>query len=277
MKAKRNTLGLVATLVLALVGAALVVTYLRGSDSSAEQAGDTETTPVLVVVDTIAAGRTADDIAASADRFLAVRDLPAEQVLGDAMTEVSQLDALSGLLTIVEITPGEQLLQSRFVPPSEISRNLTQIEVPENLLTTTFALEPQRALGGNLRAGATVAVIAAFDADGEEPAVTKVVLDKALVTNVQVESLFTEEQLSNDPLNPSLAPQGRLLVTLGLGAKETEALAYALEYGRVWLAGQPQTAEEADAEPVTREDVLRGTSGDNASAPAAGADEESDD
>ena len=119
-----------------------------------------------------------------------------------------------------------------------------------------MALEPQRALGGNIRAGQTLAVIASFESGVEEAQNTVVILESATVTNVQAEQLFSENQLSSDPLAPSLAPTSRLFVTFGVEVEDLEKLTFATEFGRIWLARQGDAAVIEGSDVQTKETVI---------------------
>lgn len=129
------------------------------------------------------------------------------------------------------------------------------VEVPEEFLTVTFQTSAERAMGGRIRPGDTVAVVVSFTPDlpefgGELARTTDVLLHKALVADVQVEDTFTASTVTAPASSP--VPEGSLsgviasnyFVTLALPASHVERLVYALEYGEIWLAYQPAEAGE---------------------------------
>ncbi len=129
------------------------------------------------------------------------------------------------------------------------------VEFPEEFLTVTFQTSAERALGGRIRPGDTVAVVVSFTPDlpefgGELARTTDVLLHKALVVDVQVEDTFTASTVTAPASSP--VKEGSLsgliasnyFVTLALPASHVERLVYALEYGEIWLAYQPAEAGE---------------------------------
>lgn len=114
------------------------------------------------------------------------------------------------------------------------------VDVPEDLVQISFALDTQRAFSGQLRPGDLVGVYASYDQDGV--ALTDLVLQKILVSAVREEAPLPIDEGAVDRL-PS-APAGRFFVTLALSADDAESLTHVLEFGRVWLALQPDTAGE---------------------------------
>ena len=103
--------------------------------------------------------------------------------------------------------------------------------VPTDLLTTTVSLAPERAVGGVLTPGSTVAITASFQGEGTTfPQQSGVILQKVLVTNVQVADPTTAETKDNavDQNRPGASPQGALLVTLALPPAELRRAVLAL-------------------------------------------------
>ncbi len=150
------------------------------------------------------------------------------------------------------------------------------IDVPPDYLTVVFGVSSERALGGRVRPGDTVAVIVSFADDvisseldpsvadtAEEKAgrTTDVLLHKALVTDVQVEDIVGAVR-TTDGLTVGV-PEGSVsgtnsqvyYVTLALPSTQIERLIYALEYGQIWLANQPSTAGDATNGIVTQENI----------------------
>lgn len=285
----RKILGLVASVVLAVVGAFLVLSYVNNADERA--AAGEEQVAVLVVSDTIDAGERAADLS----RKVATELVPARM---QAEAAVASLDQLAGQVAAVTLLPGEQLLATRFITEEEREETVG-VEVPVGYLQVTVSLSPERAVGGQLVPGDLVAFVASFDPfrlgaieptgaepddlarliiattnsqEGEEgsesstqppsnlqtPNTSHIILHKVLVTAVQVERLPAEtdrEDAAN--VGVELAPTGNLLVTLAATAADVERMVFSAEHGSVWLAEEPERASERGTEIVHRGSIYR--------------------
>lgn len=271
----KRLLGIVAGIVLAGVGTFVLVSYVRSAENRA-LAGE-ERVEVLVVDNTVSSGEAADQI----DDRVSSELVPAKVKAAGAVTD---LDELAGTVAAVDLVPGEQLITDRFVT-EETFAALGAIAVPEGLLEVTVSLAPHRALGGEIIPGDTVAFVASFDPftveDGlgetgstapegsdegtsQDPggtrtsASTHIILNKMLVTNVQVERLpASGEEEDAEASGVGLAPTGNLLVTLAGTAAEVEEIVFTAEHGATWLARQPVEADEADTQIQTRGTIYR--------------------
>lgn len=277
MKNKRSLVGVIAAVLLALVGGLLL---LQSSDEPASEAVEdpVETTPVLVAARDIGPGESASTLSENAYAFVVIESIPADQVRPGALVSTEDLAelALGRNVTARAIPIGIQLTLDDFVVPGQQDTSALP-DVDENVFEITVALEPQRALGGNVRAGQTVALVGSFDPQGDEPSQTVVLLESVQVTNVQTERLFNEAQLSSDPLAPSLAATSRLFVTFGVPVDDLERLTYGIEFGRVWLARQGPAATIDGSEVRDRDNVVVALDGDDAPVDASATDGEDED
>jgi pilus assembly protein CpaB len=238
----RKLTGIAAALVLALVGTLVLVGYVRSAEARALSGEELVT--VLVVTKTIEAGTAADEL---------VGHVKAEQVPSKvrATGAVASLDDIEGKVASVDLLPGEQLMTERFV--SSVTRS--QAGVPSGLLEVTIALDPERALGGNLRTGDTVGVVASFDDAGDGKAASHLMLHKVLVSNVQLAELskVDEDEAAGQG---AVAPSGKLLVTLAVDAPAVERIVFAAEHGRVWLTAEPAEAATTGTSIITKASVF---------------------
>lgn len=243
----RKLTGLAIAGVSALVGTLLLVGYVRSAEARA-LSGE-ELVDVLVVTEAIAAGTPAEEIAGN----VVTEQVPAKVRADGAITD---LDDLDGKVATVDLLPGEQLVVERFA--AEAAR----VGVPDGLLEVTVRLDPERAVGGTIRAGDKVAVFSSFDpfeidasgtgAGGEGPKktpnTTHLILHKVIVTNVQTATPVTqpkdEGDGDGDPF--ALAPTGNLLVTLALDADDAQRVLFTAEHGMLWLSAEPSGAPEPD-------------------------------
>lgn len=260
----RRTLGAIASVVLAALGTLVLVAFVRGAEDRA-MAGEA-LVPVLVVQDRIPAGTPAGELA---DRIRTER-VPAKVRASDAVDDVATLQSR---VAAIDLLPGEQVTGARFVTPDAV--HLGGVRAPQGMLEVTISLEPQRAVGGVIRPGGTVGVLASFEPfeissegpvrlegltvpkDGKSPNSTSLILHKVLVTRVQSDTSFKPD--SGDDGATAAAPNGNLLVTLALDAPSVERVVFAAEHGTVWLAAEPRDAAEAGTQVQTRGSIHQET------------------
>lgn len=250
----RRVLGVVAAVVLATIGTAVLVIFVRGAEDRA-LAGQ-ETVEVLVVKEAVSRETKAEELAA----FVTTERVPAKVRAAGSVTD---LDDLDGQVVAVDLVPGEQLVRTRFATPAQLAEQ-SQIEVPAGLQEVTISIEPHRAVGGQLRPGDLVGFLSSFDfederedeqiAEAENPdyrqqlsETTKTTLHQLLVTKVQVEQLpqpVGSEEEGDEPSGPELAPTGNLLVTLAVDTAQAERIVFTAEHGTVWLTAQNEDTTE---------------------------------
>jgi len=267
----RKWIGVLISLVLAAVGTWVLVQYVNSADERALEG--TETIDVLVVSETIPEGASIQDVSTRVER----QQVP---VTAQAVGSLVDLNGLQGQVTSVALVPGEQVIASRFVTPQQFSET-QEFDIPDELLAVTLSLSPDRALGGELKPGDLVAVVASFgpfdingvepsqvDPDAEEdpaaedlpqtPNTSGIIVHKAIVTNIQVEELPAETTAESAELQGvELAPTGNLLVTIATEAPYIEKIVFTAEWGTVWLAIEGELAADEFDQVQTRNLVYR--------------------
>jgi len=269
---RRRVVGMIVAAVLATLGTLMLVLYVQGAKNDAV-AGE-RVVDVVVVTKTIPMGSTTEQVS---DR-VRVEQVPAKVRADEALTALTQLEDVKGQVTTAELHPGEQLIRSRFGFTGVVKG--VRLAAPAGKLEVTVAVDPERALGGTIAAGNTVAVLASFDPfdvsaapnpqfgnekvtqvdgmvipdGGKTPNSTHLILHKVLVTNVQVETDSSSSSTDKDK-NATDAPKGKLLVTLALDAPSVERIVFAAEHGHVWLANEPKDAPEEGTKIQTRGSV----------------------
>lgn len=253
----RKVIGIIMAVLLAAVGTFGIVRYVQAADERA-LAGQ-ESVDVLVVQEAVAKGTPAE---ALRDR-VATEKVPAKVRADDAITDLSKLE---GKVALVDLVPGEQVVAARF-GTQEVLALQSGVEVPDGLHQVTIKLAPERAVGGQLRAGDLVAVTATFDpflangADGNDtPNSSHILLHKVLVTNVVSDSAPAQaEDEEEGTQTRSSRPEGQAYyVTLALDAPSVERVVFAAEEGRVWLSMEPEDAPEDGTRIQTRNDIYGG-------------------
>jgi pilus assembly protein CpaB len=142
----------------------------------------------------------------------------------------------------VDLVPGEQLLRGRFLEPEALAA-LSAVEVPEGLHQVSVSLEAQRALGGRLRPGDTVGVIASFTnveaaEDGQaQGETTHLVLHKVLVTHFDGGAAVDDEDEAAS--SGGNATEGHVMVTLAVDPTAAERVVLEAEHGSLWLTHEP--------------------------------------
>lgn len=276
----RRVMGAVAAILLAAVGTFVLVAYVRGAEERALE-GE-RSVSVLVVSQPIEKGTPVSEIA----DLVKAEMVPAKVQTAGTVADLAELE---GTVAAVDLLPGDQIVASRFITPSAFQA-VRPVEVPEGMLEVTVSLNPERAFGGQVTPGDTVAVVASFDPfelDGLEPTfldpetaatvieadaaagedrrtrsspnTSHIILHKILVTNVQVEQLpipdEADEEEGTPTYTPDLAPTGNLLISLAVTGPDVERLVFTAEFGYVWLAREPVNAPEGDTFIQTRGSV----------------------
>ncbi|MBW3547709.1 MAG: Flp pilus assembly protein CpaB [Actinobacteria bacterium] len=248
---KRRVSGLVIALVLASAGTFVLANYVESAKDRAV-AGE-KLVDALVVSVPVAAGTAAADLEASVKTV----QVPAK-VRADGAAD--SLKDLEGLEAGVDLVPGEQVITSRFVRPG--SRTTGVPGVPEDKLLVTVSLDPERAVGGQLKPGDTVGVLASFDSSEQTSSSTNLILHKVPVVAVQgaageVKSTNVKIAASTDDGEEGAAPAptAKLLITLALDAPSVERVVFAAEHGFLWLSAEPADAPEGGTKVVTKGNV----------------------
>ncbi|WP_449372142.1 Flp pilus assembly protein CpaB [Arthrobacter psychrolactophilus] len=160
---KTRLLGGVVALVLAIVGACVLSSYVRASDARAQAGMDPVN--VLVVQQHIASGTAVDEF----KTLVKLVSLPKSAVSDSAVTD---LKGFTGKVAAVDLVAGEQLLSSRLVDPKSLAAP-NRVDVPKGLAEVSLTLAPERVIGGDLKAGDTVGVFISYNA-GVSPGTNEV-------------------------------------------------------------------------------------------------------
>lgn len=233
----RRVIGAVAAVLLAAVGTLVLVVYVRGAEDRA-LAGE-RLVDVLVVREAIAKGTRAEDLVPP--RIERER-VPVKVRIQGGVTDLTQL---RGQVAAVDLLPGEQLVAGRFEDPKVLATQ-GDVEIPPGSQQVTISLEPERAVGGQIRPGDTVGFFASLDGQ------TGLILHKILVTNVQ-----GGQAAQGEGQQSSQAPGGSLLLTLAVDAAQAERVVFVAEHGTIWLSAEPPEASEAGTRVQTGETIYQ--------------------
>lgn len=272
----RKVIGIIVALGLAVVGTIALVAYVSTAEDRA-LAGE-ELAQVYVVTSPVPAGTPATQL----ESFIQVQEVP---VKVKAQGAVDDLAALGDRVAAVDLLPGEQLVNDRMVDVAAFADRAEGVKVPADMVEVTVELEPQRAVGGLVEPGQTVAVLSSFEpfdlaadvvqVNGQEVAVpqsvasevagstpnsTETILRKVLVTAVQRSQsngggggLGASDGTETDRLET--APEDTLLVTLAVLPIDAERVVFSAEWGSIWLAIDRDTVPTVDDPIMTRGNV----------------------
>jgi pilus assembly protein CpaB len=243
---RRRFLAAVAALVLLVAGTAVLLAYVRGADSRA--LAGTRTVDVLVVDKLIPSGTAGSDIAG----MVRTEVVPAKVAMPGRVTDLA---SLSGRVATVDLQPGEQLLSGRFVRPDDLQAPGT-VAVPTGMQEVSVLLEPQRAVGGRLKAGDAVGVVVSLKSVSDGKPATHAVLHHVLVTQIQGAPAPVDTKA--DPQTASAgspAPTASLMVTLAASAAQAEAVVFGVEHGTLWLTLEPKDARTSGTDVITPDNI----------------------
>lgn len=255
----RKVLGILTAVGLALVGTIALVAYVGNAENRA-LAGE-ELSEVYVVTTKVPAGTAGEDLSS----YVTVEKVPTKVKADGALAD---LNAAQGKVAGVDLVVGEQLVASRLISRSDYTSRSAGVKVPDDMVEVTVKLDPQRAVGGLIQPGQTVAVFASFEpfqltapvvkvngqevavpqsvaseVQGSTPNTTKLLLDKVLVTAVQQSASSTGLGSSSPQQVNKLetAPSESLLVTLAVRPFDADRVVFTAEWGRLWLAAERDT------------------------------------
>jgi pilus assembly protein CpaB len=243
---RRRLITIVAAVLLTLFGTVILIAYVNSAEQRAQEGQ--ELTTVLVPTEEIDANVPAAELG----ERVTSREIPRDLRPEDA---VSSLDELGERVTTVPLLPGEPLRAGRFQDPDE-AQGAGGTNIPENMQVVSVALEPQRALGGRIRAGQTVGVMLSVD-QAEVPSpdnpgemvnvdtATGMVLNGVRVANVS--GSFDEETGQTD---------GAVMVSFAVDQSDAERLIFGAEHGRIWLTEQNEQTATLGGRFRTRENIF---------------------
>jgi pilus assembly protein CpaB len=220
---------LVAAVVLAGMGAALVFWYAHGADQRA--ASGLALRKVLVATTEIPAGTSGASLVGSSS--VELRDVAAGSVAPGALSDLSGVRALT---TLGPVFAGEQLLSAQFGP----SAALTSLPIPDGLMAVSVQLGDPERVAGFVTAGSEVAVfvtIANTDpaTSARAPDATQILLTRVPVIGVGNTSVVT--QTSTDRTGQQNTEQiPKTILTLAVNQDEATRLIQAAQKGSLYFA-----------------------------------------
>ncbi|MBO0980870.1 Flp pilus assembly protein CpaB [Microbacterium sp. SD291] len=252
---KTRIIGAILALVLAVVGAFVLVSYVRGADLRAQQGA--ELTEVYVVKEEIPRGTPGEQI----KTFVVVDTVPERNLVPEAVTDLTDLE---GLLAAANLLPGDQLSAARFVKPADIAES-GGVPVPTGMQVLSFTLPADRVVGGEVKAGDRIGMIGTLEPDEAGDAediinpISRFAFHGVLVTRVQGVAKPTGDGQEGETVEQDAGSS--IMVTIALSAFDAERWVWWAqgeqenEYAEMWLTLENPTTDNSGAAGVSVENA----------------------
>lgn len=218
----RRRVLLLAAVILALLGTALVFLYVRGADSRAEERF--ETVEVLKASAPIEPGESIDEAAASGK--IALLPVAQEDVLPNAQTST---EALTGLVATTRIYPGEQIISDKFGGEAEAA---SALQIPKGMLAVSVNLTDPARVAGFVNPGSEVTVFLTGANATTGEAFTRVLLPRVTVLGVGSTTPTTTTTTTQDGAQTT-EQLPRTLLTLAVTQRDAQRVLFASSNGEL--------------------------------------------
>lgn len=255
MKNRRRIIGILASMVLAVVGTVALVGFVQNAKDDA--VADEALVDVYVVDTLVPKGADPSTIKSS----VSLEQVPARLRQPSAITD---LEAVGTNVAATDLQPGDQLLETRLAPQTEVA-----VEDITDRVQVSARLSVERAVGGTLQPGDLVGVHLSFDpfdveptadpattdpAVGAEPAnrtptMSRLEFQHVLVTAVRATNVQAPAEGSDSQVEQVAGLE--FVVTLALSPEQAERFVFANEFGKVWLSNDPAGVADDGTRPVT--------------------------
>jgi len=236
---RRRVLAIVAAILLTVFGVVVIIAYVNAAEERAQETAGL--VPILVAAEEIPAGTPAQDLAGR----VAQREVPRAFLPEDAVIDIAELGRR---VAVERILASEPLVERQFGDRGSVTRP-GEAQLDEGREIITLTLEAQRALGGQITAGDLVGVIVSLqDVPGGDEATTEEAGsgDRCGVTGMVLTRVeVTEVSGAADP-ETGESGGGAVTVSLDVDQPDAERLAFAAEYGSIWLTRQTNRSGQLD-------------------------------
>jgi pilus assembly protein CpaB len=238
---RRRILVLVAALITAALGTALVFMYANRAQDSAR--GGQEQVEVLVATASIPVGTTG--MAVTEAGSVELRTLPASSVPPGAL---SDLTPVVDEVTITSVFPGQVLLAPMFGTEQQAERGLS---LPQGTMAVAVQLGDPERVAGFVRPGSDVAVFVTTAATGAEPRTST----SLLLERVPVLAVGTSTATGAAATSPEQIPT--TILTLALTQQQAQKVILATSTAAMHFALlDPQSSVDDRVAGTTVDDLL---------------------
>ncbi|MCW2801489.1 MAG: cpaB [Aeromicrobium sp.] len=232
---RKQIVAAIAALVLAVLGVLALVSYAHGANDRAFKGATLVS--VLQVQSDVPANTPASRLAGN----VTLVKVPKVAVIPGALTT---LDGVAKLSTNTALVKGEQLVRSRF---GNGSATKSTSAVPPGYQEISISVDAPRALGGDIKAGDRVGVLASYNGTGGEAGPTNFLAQQVQVTRVSTGAIGKAADANG----------AAVLVTLAVKTLDAEKVANAIEFGKVWLTMQNDETDSHGRKVTDSKDVLK--------------------
>lgn len=229
---------LVAAVVVAGIGAVLVVLYASQADERARAA--LEPRSVLVVQQPVVAGATPRQ--AMEAGALQLEDVPGDAVVDGAFSDIAEV---ADLVITTDLHPGEQLIRAKLGSTADID----PLGIPDGRIASSFLFEDSERVANFLSPGSEVAVF--LTRPTPQGPTTRLLLERVEVLGV-----------GGTPTNPgAVQPSSevdRALLTLSLDQQQAERLILGQTVGELYLGLRTDTSQVGPDQGVSDGNLFEG-------------------
>lgn len=218
---ERRRILVIAAAIVAALGVVLVLLYVRGADTRAQEKFETVT--VLVANQEIAAGESIND--ASASGKLATQDIVSSAVLPGAQSDIT---AIQDKFATQTIFPGEQIIAQKFSASPETAVT-DSLALPAGKQAVSINLSDTQRVAGFVNPGSEVAIY--FSSGGT----VRIMLARVQV--IAVGSTTTIKTTTTDANGQPVTTEGlpNTMMTLALNQKDAQKIIFAQDNGSVYF------------------------------------------
>ena len=239
----RRTVLLIAALVVAALGTALVFLYVTNYTGDIDEGN--KLVKVLQAQQPVTAGTTGSQ--ASADGAFEQVELPQSAVPAGALSDISVVGDQVALSPIFE---GQQILTQMFGTSTPTSG----LPIPKGQLAISVQLGDPNRVAGFVDPGSQVAVFSTIEgADGDSE--TRVLLTAADVIGVGATTVVT--QTTTDETGESTTEEiPRAILTLALDQQDAQRVIFAQEQGPLYFGLLPEDADVKGGSPTNSQNLF---------------------
>lgn len=234
---RRRLLTIIAAVVLTLLGTVILIAYVNSAERRAQEGA--ELVRVLYAVGEIEAGTPASELVGS--ELVAVREVPATVRPDDAVMNPEELGEEEAVNTIHADTP---IIARQFDTPQATGGG-ARGGVREGREVISVALETQRALGGDIQEDDHVGMMMSIEGAQPPPGSDTTNDNSCGGTTAMVLAGLTVVDVNG--INAETGEAGNTItVSFDVDQSQAEKIAFAAEYGRIWLTRQPENPSAAN-------------------------------
>ncbi|MGH3385307.1 MAG: Flp pilus assembly protein CpaB [Nocardioidaceae bacterium] len=242
----RRTALLIAAVLIAAAGAALILMYVQGINARAVEGQDR--VAVLAATETITAGETVAD-AQKAGKLDSVEVARADLVEG----ALSSTDSIAEQVALGDVYPGEQIIAQKFGAVGS-QESLT---IPDDQIAISVNLDDPARVAGFVNPGSEVAIFVNAESGRDETAgpITALLLPKVQV--VGVGQTTVQSTTKTTPEGEQTVEQiPRTILTLAVSQDDAEKVIYASKNHSLTFALRNDKSKITAGPGVTADDIL---------------------